>query len=142
MKSLFKIFFLFLIFFSPKISFATGDTIPGDTATKYDLWDPRNPDCPCHQYQKLADDEYKRLQEQHRNDSLNKIGVVLQNNQNDSIGNHNTTTSNANSTKHTSHSKSHLKKISKELRKSKLLRVRKTSGKKWKKGHLIDCGRF
>lgn len=24
----------------------------------YDLWDPRNPDCPCHQYQKQAEKEF------------------------------------------------------------------------------------
>jgi hypothetical protein len=29
---------------------------------KYDLNDPRNPDCPCHQYQKMADEAYKQLQ--------------------------------------------------------------------------------
>jgi hypothetical protein len=27
----------------------------------FDINDPRNPHCPCHKYQKLADDEYKRL---------------------------------------------------------------------------------
>jgi hypothetical protein len=26
----------------------------------YDLNDPRNPKCPCHKYQKLADEEYKQ----------------------------------------------------------------------------------
>ncbi len=29
---------------------------------QYDLNDPRNPDCPCHKLQKLADDEYNRQQ--------------------------------------------------------------------------------
>lgn len=29
--------------------------------TKYDLNDPRNPNCPCHKYQKQADEEYKTL---------------------------------------------------------------------------------
>lgn len=27
----------------------------------YSINDPRNPNCPCHQYQKLADDEFKNL---------------------------------------------------------------------------------
>ena len=27
----------------------------------YPITDPRNPHCPCHKYQKLADDEYARL---------------------------------------------------------------------------------
>ncbi len=30
--------------------------------TSFDINDPRNPQCPCHKYQKLADDEYKKLQ--------------------------------------------------------------------------------
>lgn len=29
---------------------------------QYDLNDPRNPDCPCHKLQKLADDEYDKIQ--------------------------------------------------------------------------------
>ena len=29
--------------------------------TTFDINDPRNPHCPCHKYQKLADDEYKKL---------------------------------------------------------------------------------
>lgn len=28
---------------------------------QYDLNDPRNPDCPCHKLQKLADDEYNKI---------------------------------------------------------------------------------
>ena len=29
--------------------------------SSYPINDPRNPDCPCHKYQKLADEEYKKL---------------------------------------------------------------------------------
>lgn len=29
--------------------------------TSYPINDPRNPNCPCHKYQKLADEEYKKL---------------------------------------------------------------------------------
>ncbi len=29
--------------------------------TSYPITDPRNPNCPCHKYQKLADDEFKNL---------------------------------------------------------------------------------
>ncbi|MBK9285997.1 MAG: hypothetical protein IPM51_17005 [Sphingobacteriaceae bacterium] len=29
--------------------------------SNYDINDPRNPNCPCHKYQKLADEEYKKL---------------------------------------------------------------------------------
>jgi hypothetical protein len=28
---------------------------------KYDINDPRNPDCPCHKLQKIADEEFARL---------------------------------------------------------------------------------
>ena len=38
--------------------------------TTYPLNDPRNPNCPCHKYQKLADDEFKNLLAQ--NNSVNK----------------------------------------------------------------------
>ena len=30
--------------------------------SSYDLNDPRNPDCPCHKLQKLAEDEFKQQQ--------------------------------------------------------------------------------
>lgn len=30
--------------------------------SKYDINDPRNPNCPCHKYQKLADEEYAKMQ--------------------------------------------------------------------------------
>lgn len=33
----------------------------GQDATQYDINDPRNPNCPCHKYQKLANEEYKKL---------------------------------------------------------------------------------
>lgn len=29
--------------------------------SKYDLFDPRNPDCPCHKLQKQAEQEYAQL---------------------------------------------------------------------------------
>ena len=29
--------------------------------TTFDINDPRNPHCPCHKYQKLADEEYKKM---------------------------------------------------------------------------------
>lgn len=49
-------YFVMLCFFTT-MAFAGGDS----TKTKFPLDDPRNPDCPCHKYQKLADDEYKKL---------------------------------------------------------------------------------
>lgn len=31
-----------------------------DDSLKFDITDPRNPKCPCHKYQKLADEEYRK----------------------------------------------------------------------------------
>ena len=44
--------FLFVLFFSFQLSAQD---------SKYDINDPRNPNCPCHKYQKLADEEYKKM---------------------------------------------------------------------------------
>lgn len=38
-------------------SYASGED---SIKTKYDINDPRNPNCPCHQYQKIADEEYQK----------------------------------------------------------------------------------
>lgn len=43
--------FLFVLFFSLSIR----------SQTTFDINDPRNPHCPCHKYQKLADEEYKKM---------------------------------------------------------------------------------
>jgi hypothetical protein len=50
--------FLFLFFLFPSCIF--GFEMKCDTAKKYELNDPRNPDCPCHKYQKLAEEEYRK----------------------------------------------------------------------------------
>lgn len=47
--------FLFLIYQLNAIT-ASKDSLK----SRYDINDPRNPNCPCHQYQKLADEEYKK----------------------------------------------------------------------------------
>ncbi len=52
--------FLFLFLFLIQFSAAYADS--GDTTKQYALNDPRNPNCPCHKYQKKAEDEYKKLQ--------------------------------------------------------------------------------
>lgn len=44
-------FIIFLLFIST-ISFAQ---------SQYDINDPRNPDCPCHKLQKIADEEFAQL---------------------------------------------------------------------------------
>ncbi len=51
-----KQFYLFLFLFSFFILSAQ-DSLK----TNYNLNDPRNPNCPCHKYQKLADDEFKKI---------------------------------------------------------------------------------
>ncbi len=51
---------------SISVSPAVKQLAAGDTSKKYPIDDPRNPDCPCHKYQKLADEEYKRLQEEEK----------------------------------------------------------------------------
>jgi len=42
---------------------AATQVLPMKDSTKqqYALNDPRNPDCPCHKYQKLAEEEYNEL---------------------------------------------------------------------------------
>ena len=54
---------------------------------KYELNDPRNPDCPCHKLQKQAEDEYKQLQMENNTDNqvalnVNKINVINDDNEN------------------------------------------------------------
>jgi hypothetical protein len=51
---------LFLFFVKSKActSLAGDDSLK----SKYDINDPRNPNCPCHKYQQLADNEYKQMQ--------------------------------------------------------------------------------
>jgi hypothetical protein len=68
------IFFSFFLFNSPD-SFSVG---PSDSLKRlYDINDPRNHDCPCHKYQKLAEKEYEKL--------LKKEEVVLSVNKSRSV---------------------------------------------------------
>ncbi|MDO9187808.1 MAG: hypothetical protein Q7W13_17505 [Bacteroidia bacterium] len=46
-----------LFFLFTQISFAQ----PRNDKQVFDLNDPRNPDCPCHKYQKMADDEFEQI---------------------------------------------------------------------------------
>jgi hypothetical protein len=62
-KEIFLIILLFSIFLSSPAKFYSA--FPDSTQKRkerYDINDPRNPDCPCHKYQELADREYWRLQ--------------------------------------------------------------------------------
>ena len=64
-KSFRTVIVLFLLCSS--ISFASNFTPADSLKNKYDVNDPRNPHCPCHQYQKMADEEYARSQRKERN---------------------------------------------------------------------------
>lgn len=55
--------FLFLLFSCSLIA-------QENNGTEYDINDPRNPNCPCHKYQKAADEEYQR--------ELNKQNMIVQ----------------------------------------------------------------
>jgi hypothetical protein len=46
-----------LLSFQPLSTFS----LSADSTKIFPLNDPRNPNCPCHKYQKLADEEYKRM---------------------------------------------------------------------------------
>ena len=59
----------FLFFCLIQICFSQSNT---DTQ-QYDLNDPRNPDCPCHKYQKMADDEYAKLKKKNKNKQQQEI---------------------------------------------------------------------
>ena len=54
------VWFIFIFFIFSTKSNAITDTTK-ISKEKYELNDPRNPDCPCHKLQKQAEDEYARL---------------------------------------------------------------------------------
>ena len=49
---------------NPGSIFASGPGSGRDSTRQqsFGLNDPRNPDCPCHKYQQLAEEEYRKLQ--------------------------------------------------------------------------------
>lgn len=61
---------VFLFFLITQISFAQPDK------QVFDLNDPRNPDCPCHKYQKMADEEFEKLQKKNKKYKLIEIAEV------------------------------------------------------------------
>jgi hypothetical protein len=83
-NSLCTIRFIFSFFFFSQLSFASVAT--DTTKQQYALNDPRNPNCPCHKYQKMAEDEYKRS---HPGNNTSKVNET----------NENTNTTNVNSQK-------------------------------------------
>ncbi|CAN5855047.1 hypothetical protein BH11BAC7_BH11BAC7_13770 [soil metagenome] len=85
-------------------------TIAPDTGiVKYDLNDPRNPNCPCHDAQKKADEEYRNSQMQQKQNPAEKNSVnndhnndLLNNDQNNvKNGNKNPNSSDVNTNKTT-----------------------------------------
>lgn len=57
LRNLFRALRLFIFFFL----FSSNAFSQNLENQQYDLNDPRNPDCPCHKLQKLADDEYNKI---------------------------------------------------------------------------------
>lgn len=86
------LFFMLLLSYQPL--FANTDstkTTEKKDGTQYPLDDPRNPNCPCHQFQKIADEEFAKLQKENHtvqisttNDSAahTSIAINSQNNVN------------------------------------------------------------
>lgn len=60
-----------LFFLFTQISFSQSN----NDKQVFDLNDPRNPDCPCHKYQKMADDEFEQLQKKKK---LNQSGDLAE----------------------------------------------------------------
>lgn len=76
-----------LLFFTIQLLCMNGFSyvLPADTTkNKYDLNDPRNPNCPCHKHQQQAENEYRQLQSHGNFSNTNKLINV--NNLSDQIG--------------------------------------------------------
>lgn len=78
MKNLKIIIFILICF---QFSFANAIVKEDSLKSRFDMNDPRNPNCPCHKYQKLADEEYRKLlgkeiksdRENHKNNFNNSL---------------------------------------------------------------------
>ncbi len=128
-------------------NFSTSD--PDSTKQKYELNDPRNPDCPCHAAQKQAEDEYKRLQgqngNQQNNSNANNVTTTTNNNSNNSkvaTNKNNSSGTSSGTSKHYSKSKSNLKQMTKWMKKVKRKMRNKNNGTKKGKHRLVDCFHF
>lgn len=78
-KILIKSFSLIFFLFSFLNTVAKGED---SLNKKFAINDPRNPDCPCHHYQKMADKEYRLLEEQEKNkhDVRKETKILIVNN--------------------------------------------------------------
>ena len=73
--------FLYFIFFISLSGVVRCALPPDSLKIKYDKNDPRNPDCPCHSYQKRADKEFRRAGENLKSsgsdqENLNKKNIL------------------------------------------------------------------
>ncbi|HET6991570.1 MAG TPA: hypothetical protein VFJ43_09620 [Bacteroidia bacterium] len=155
-----SLLFLILFFASIQAESKTISTDPDSTKQKYELNDPRNPDCPCHAAQKQAEEEYKKLQAQNavngtktNDDATNKNKDNPANNAtNPSNKNPDNTDVNTNknssgtsaggSSEHYSKSNTSLKQMNKWMRKMKRQMKKKNNGTKKGKRRLASCFHF
>ena len=139
--------FIFLFLFFPHHTSASTGTDPDSGKVKYELNDPRNPDCPCHKYQKLAEDEYKKsLGNNDGNPVNNNDGNSVNNDNNNDVATKNTeqqSTSSANVTsKHYVKHSGSQKKMIKWVKKVKRKMGKKNNGTVKGKRRLADCFHF
>ncbi|CAN5358335.1 hypothetical protein BH09BAC5_BH09BAC5_02200 [soil metagenome] len=135
----------FILLFAPKTSSACTNGISPDTnIVKYDLNDPRNPDCPCHAAQKLADEEYQRsLAKNDINPSNNNpVENDEQKIDNANVNSTSTTTSGGGNSKHYSRTASQLKRISKWSKRIKRKIGKRHNGTKKGNHRLANCFHF
>jgi hypothetical protein len=116
------------------VSPAVYQTAAGDTSKKYPINDPRNPDCPCHKYQKIADEEYKKLKESEENQEAHEGGINTTGNS--EIQNKNSSQSNNSET----HGSSKFKR--KKTFFYKLKKVSRHQGRQRKKHSVGDCSHW
>lgn len=114
---------------------------------KYELNDPRNPDCPCHNAQKQADEEYRKLQEQNGNNAEQNNVATNTNSKNQENPNidpnkNNTGAMTGGTSKHYSNSKNYSKHIMHWMKKVKRHLGNKNNGTKKGKRRLADCFHF
>jgi hypothetical protein len=120
-------------------------TIAPDTnITKYDLNDPRNPDCPCHAAQKLAEEEYRKSHEQHNNNPVNEnpdVNTQTNSNNNTDVNTNKTvtTTGSGGSQKKYSEFYKFQKKVGRWNKKMKRRLGKKHNGTKKGNRRLADC---
>lgn len=119
--------------------------VPDTNIVKYDLNDPRNPDCPCHAAQKQADEEYARLQQQNNPDNPtdhNPADNTVTNTNSDVHSNSSSGSPGSGSQKHYSASNKSMKKIMKWTKRMQRKLGKKNNGTKKGKHRLANCFHF